>query len=298
MIVSVCSDKGAPGVTTLATALGLVWPGERAVVEADTAGSDLSFRLRQNVSEFAPPHLAPDPSITGLATAARLGLTAAGPLPFAQDTTLGVPVVPGVLSAERFRALRSLWPGLAPALARWRGTVLADLGRLHQGAPTVPVAQASTAVLLVTRADLEGLFHVRDRVAELAGMVGPGEGDRVRVGVVVTAPVKQRRPAVEQVKQVLASIGSPAPVLGCFVHDPAAAQSLWAGVVTRRLAGSELVRSARSVAESVLATWPSLAATATGSIGSDSSDGSGGPSEQQTTDSTGVAAQQGQVVGR
>jgi hypothetical protein len=68
--------------------------------------------------------------------------------------------------------------------------------------------------------------------------------------------------------------------------------------VTRRLAGSELVRSARSVAESVLATWPSLAATATGSIGSDSSDGSGGPSEQQTTDSTGVAAQQGQVVGR
>ena len=180
MIVSVCSDKGAPGVTTLATALGLVWPGERAVVEADTAGSDLSFRLRQNVSEFAPPHLAPDPSIAGLATAARLGLTAAGPLPFAQDTTLGVPVVPGVLSAERFRALRSLWPGLAPALARWRGTVLADLGRLHQGAPTVPVAQASTAVLLVTRADLEGLFHVRDRVAELAGMVGPGSARRVR----------------------------------------------------------------------------------------------------------------------
>jgi len=115
--------------------------------------------------------------IYGNLIATASSVPAAGPLPFAQDTTLGVPVVPGVLSAERFRALRSLWPGLAPALARWPGTVLADLGRLHQGAPTVPVAQASTAVLLVTRADLEGLFHVRDRVAELAGMVGPGEGD-------------------------------------------------------------------------------------------------------------------------
>ena len=49
VIVSVCSDKGSPGVTTLATVLGLVWPGRRAVVEADTAGSDLSFRLRPTV---------------------------------------------------------------------------------------------------------------------------------------------------------------------------------------------------------------------------------------------------------
>ena len=46
MIVTVCADKGSPGVTTLATVLGLVWPGPRVVVEADTAGSDLSFRLR------------------------------------------------------------------------------------------------------------------------------------------------------------------------------------------------------------------------------------------------------------
>ena len=42
VIVSVCSDKGSPGVSTLATVLGLVWPGQRVVVEADTAGGDLS----------------------------------------------------------------------------------------------------------------------------------------------------------------------------------------------------------------------------------------------------------------
>jgi hypothetical protein len=85
-------------------------------------------------------------------------------------------------------------------------------------------------------------------------------------------------------------------VLGCFVHDPGAARSLWAGVVTRRLAGSELVRSARSVAESVLATWPSLAAAAT--TGSSESDGSDSPGELQAADAVGVAGHEGQVVGR
>ena len=120
MIVSVCADKGSPGVTTLATVLGLVWPGPRAVVEADTAGSDLSFRLRPAATNggVLGGRLAPDPSIAVLATAARLGLTDAGPLPYAQDTSLGVPVVPGVLSAERFRALRSLWPQVADRTGR------------------------------------------------------------------------------------------------------------------------------------------------------------------------------------
>ena len=72
MIVSVCADKGSPGVTTLATVLGLVWPGPRAVVEADTAGSDLSFRLRPAATNggVLGGRLAPDPSIAVLATAA------------------------------------------------------------------------------------------------------------------------------------------------------------------------------------------------------------------------------------
>lgn len=261
MIVSVCSDKGAPGATTLATVLGMVWPGDRVVLEADTAGSDLSFRLRPAAADSADARLAADPSVVALATAARLGLSESGPLPFVQDTSLGVPVIPGALSAERFRALRSLWPGLAQSLAEWTGTVITDLGRLQHGNPAAPLVQASSAVLLVTRADLESLYHLRDQIVELSGMAGPGEGDRVRVGVVVSATPKERRTAVEQVEQVLASIGSPAPVLGGWAVDPAAAQALWAGVVTRRLAGSELVRSARSIAEAVLRTWPMLMVT-------------------------------------
>jgi len=71
----------------------------------------------------------------------------------------------------------------------------------------------------------------------------------------------------------LASIGSPIPVVGFLAQDPAGAQGLWAGVTTRRFAGSDLVRSTRVIAESVLASWPALipvpAAPAGGSAAAD-----------------------------
>ena len=57
---------------------------------------------------------------------------------------------------------------------------------------------------------------------------------------------------------MLASIGSPAPVVGFVARDPAGARGLWAGELTRRFAGSDLVRTARATAESVLAAWPEL----------------------------------------
>jgi len=253
----------------LAASLSLVWPGERVLVDADTAGGDLPFRLWGGGS--GRERLSSSPSVASLATAARLGLTAAGPRPFAQDTSLGVPVVPGALSAERFRPLRAMWPRVAAELAAWPGTVIADLGRLQPGNDALPVAQKSTAVLLVTRVDLEGLAHLRDRVVELAGSVGDPGRDRSPVGVVVTGPLKARRFSVEQASQVLASIGSPVPVVGFLAHDPAGAQGLWAGVMTRRFAGSDLIRSTRAIAESVLASWPSLIPAVTPAAGPDGS---------------------------
>jgi len=258
MIISVCSDKGSPGTSTLAATLALVWPGERVLLDADTAGGDLPFRLWAAGPGVPRERLASSPSTASLATAARLGLTAAGPLPFAQRTSLGVPAVPGALSAERFRPLRTMWPRVATELSAWPGTVIADLGRLQPGNDALPVAQHSAVVLLVTRVDLESLAHLRDRAAELAGSVGDPARDRSPVGVVVTGPAKARRFSVEQARQVLASIGSPVPVVGFLAQDPAGAQGLWAGVMTRRFAGSDLVRSTRVIAESVLASWPAL----------------------------------------
>ena len=106
------------------------------------------------------------------------------------------------------------------------------------------MAQASTAVLLLTRGEPGGAVP----------RAGPGRGAvrrawatpagrRPSLGVVVTGALRDRRSSVEQVRQVLASIGSPAPVIGFVAHDPAGAQGLWAGELTRRFAGSDLVRA-------------------------------------------------------
>jgi len=255
MIVAVCSDKGSPGVTTLSTVLGAVWPGDRAVVDADTAGGDTPFRLWTQDRE---QRLAPSPSIAQLAAAARLGLSPTGPLPFAQRCSLDVPVVPGMLSADRALPLRGLWSKLAGEAAAWSGTVIADMGRLQTGNPAMPMAAAAEAVLVVTRVDLESLARLRERVTELAATVGDPGRDRTPVGVVVTGPARHRAFATQQVRQVLLSIGSPVQVVGFWAQDPSGAQALWDGRWTRRLAGSDLVRSARTVAESVLASWPSL----------------------------------------
>ena len=47
LTIAICSTKGSPGVTTLACALGAVWPAERRVVvgECDPSGGDLAARF-------------------------------------------------------------------------------------------------------------------------------------------------------------------------------------------------------------------------------------------------------------
>ncbi len=258
MIVAVCSDRGSPGATTLAVALGLVWPGEHLVVEADPAGGVLTFRMRHARSGQM---LEPEPGVTSLGAAARLGLPASAVPSYGQPTTLGVSVIPGPLSAERSTALRGLWPQIAAELHDWPGTAITDLGRLQPGHPGLPVAKAATSVLLVGRADVEGLFGLRERAAAMVQVLGDPDRDRPSVAVVVTGPANTRKEALAAAGQMLTTVGSPVSVAGFFAVDPAGAKALWAGEVTRKLAGSELIRSARSIAERVIAWWPQLAAT-------------------------------------
>jgi hypothetical protein len=257
VIVATCADKGSPGVTTVATVLGLVWPNERVVAEMDPSGCDLALRLR----------LGPEPSVLALAADARAGLPD-GPMAYAQPTALGVPVVAGAETAEQFLPMARLWPQVAAESARWPGTVLADLGRMQPGNPALPVAQAATVVLVVARATVEGLHHLRHRVTELAAAVGTADGIRSRLAVVMVCPARRGDATVGQVRTVLDAAGSPVPVAGYVAEDPAAAAALWGGPVTKTLARSELVRSAGTLAETLLAWWPELARSRPRSWGS------------------------------
>ncbi len=117
MIVSVCADKAsspsAAGVSTLALALGMAWPADRLVLEADPSGGDALFYL---------PHadgglLHPEPTLLSLTADARAHLDPRSLPDYAQPTSLGVPVILGPPTPEAFAPTGPLWPRLDEAAA-------------------------------------------------------------------------------------------------------------------------------------------------------------------------------------
>jgi hypothetical protein len=257
VIVAVCADKGSPGVTTLATALGIAWPGERMLLEADSSGGDLAFRAKQPSTGQL---LAADPGLLTLAADARTGLPAADLDRYCQPTAWGLPVVPGPAGAQAYQPMRALWPAVAEVAAAWPGTVIADLGRFQPGNPATALARAATAVLVVTRVSVEDLYHLRERVNELAHTLGDPRLQRHPVAVVVAAPRKEAAAAVRQVTHMLQAGGSPIPVAGYVATDPAAAAALRAGELPKRAVRSDLLASAAELVATLGSWWPELTA--------------------------------------
>jgi hypothetical protein len=258
VILTICSDKGSPGVTTAATALSVMWPSERVLLEADPSGGDLSLRLRTPQGENLPL----DRSVTSVAADAREGLPPGALARYAQQTSLGFPVLLGPMSAEGFEAMSRLWPQVAAAAHAWPGTVIADLGRLQLRHASSPVAAASTTVLLLTRASTsEDLFHVRQRAHELAARLGQGPHGRSPLVVAVVAPSRGAHGQVGQVQQALAAqpTTSTIPVAGFVAYEEKAVVALRDGVVTKRLLGSDLLKSAKELAETLTGWFPELA---------------------------------------
>jgi hypothetical protein len=260
MILAVCADKGSPGVTTLATALGLVWPIDRVVLEADPSGGDLAFRLRSPRGEF----LDSNRSVLEVAADAREGLPPGALARYAEPTSLGVPVLKGRLSPEAFAPMARLWPRVAAEAHNWPGTVVADLGRLQPGNAAGPLAGQATAVLLVTRLGVEALYRLRDRAGELAPRLGQGHHGRSPLAVVVVCPPRSHASAMRQVQQVLAVEGptSTIPVVGFVADDPRGVEALWSPEPSKRLLGSEFMRSVHTLSETLLTWWPQFHAGA------------------------------------
>lgn len=159
MLIAVCSLKGSPGVTTLATALGARWPGQEnpIVVEADPAGGDLMARFRMPEA----------PGLVSLAAAAR-GRGGSAPNLLAQHTQLlpgGLRVVLGPVGAEQARAALSvLAPGASSPMRRAADqaetTVVVDCGRVDPDSPAFPIIRGADAMLLVARPHDDELAHV------------------------------------------------------------------------------------------------------------------------------------------
>ena len=252
MIVAVGSDKGSPGATTLATVLGMVWPGERVVGELDPRGADLPFRLMH----VSGQHMPATPSLATLAVDARPGAVQPQLQNYAQPTVLGVPVIRGEVSTRAGARVAPHLPSIAQLAASWNGTVIADVGSLQPSNPALVVAKAAAVVLLVMRASTEGLGHLRSRIEELSEYVGDPRRARTSVGVVLVADSRDAGAAVTRTRALLDNIGSPAPVVGVFRHNPAAAAALWSGPLSKKIVRGPLARSGEELIRQMWQLWP------------------------------------------
>ncbi|CAM3063860.1 hypothetical protein ACSL103130_11205 [Actinomyces slackii] len=238
MLVSLASAKGAPGVTTSAHLLAALWPRPVIMAELDPAGSDLLYRSR--TAQGLP--LDADRGVVSLAAAVRREPKA----PVAEHLTTidgGLEVLLGLSRPDQAAAIGAGWAALAACL-RSHGDVVADVGRIAPGAPSLGVALASDLTILVTRPGVENYGHLRERLSWIINDTAH-RSEQVRLGVILIAPWKSRHEGAD-LSRLLQASGFNVPVLGVLAHDPAAADAL-AGRRPRPLGRTMLVRSGRTL---------------------------------------------------
>jgi cellulose biosynthesis protein BcsQ len=248
-LVAIASAKGAPGVTTLTVALAALTSGAVAA-DLDPDGGDLALRYR---AEDGVP-LDPDTGLLSLAASLRRDQTgvvdATEPVEeHLQIAAGGLAVLVGVAAPDQALGLGPLWSPLARALSETGRLVFADCGRVGPSAPTMPVLLQADAVILLARAELEELAHLRERLRYLSAVL-PARPGPTHLGVVLVAAERDRS-AAPRTEQLLRSSGLQVPVLGTVADDRRGAGSLRG--LGGRAGRSTLVRSVRSLLTPVAA---------------------------------------------
>ncbi len=243
-LIVLAADKGSPGVTTAAVALGAVWPTRVLVAECDPAGADLPYRLPAGDGSL----LNPNRGLLSLAAAARRGLSVSQVWQHTQIVAGGLEVLVGLITAEQRGGIPELWPALGESLSSLTDAdVLADCGRLGPDSPAIALLRHACLVLLVVRADMAGIAHTRDRVAALSAQLNASGADGPPLGVVLVSEPATRRRAQRQLTRLLRTAQPRAEVRGWLAFDLAGARML-AGQGRGRLDRSWLIRSARELA--------------------------------------------------
>jgi hypothetical protein len=250
-LIALAADKGAPGVTTAAVALGAVWPRPVLVAECDQAGGDLVYRLPGESGMLNPAR-----GLLSLAATARRGLRPEQIGEHCQRLVGGLDVLVGLTNGEQAHGLTWLWGPLGRAFSSLGSVdVIVDCGRLNTGTALLDLLREADMVVLLTRPTLEQVAHLRERVTALGAELRGSPP----IGIIVVADPRDYRGSVAEVDRIVAGAqrghqppgGGPPPppatVLGGFALDPKGAEMLrgqWGG----RLDKSLLIRSAREVA--------------------------------------------------
>ena len=249
-LVVIASAKGAPGATTLTVALAALTPGAIAA-DLDPDGGDLALRYRRE--DGAPL----DPQLGLLSLAASLRRDHTGPTGQAapltehlQVSSGGLEVLLGVTGPDQAVGLGPLWSPLGRALADTDRAVFADCGRIGPASPAMPVLMQADAVILVARAELEELSHLRERLRFLIATLPGRYSGPARVGVILVARERDRA-AGPRTEQLLRSSGLAVPVLGTMADDPRGAARV-RGLHGGRAGRTTLVRSVRTLLPDVI----------------------------------------------
>lgn len=241
-IIVLASASGAPGVTTTALGLALVWPRPVVLLDADPVGGSAIL------AGFCQGTVAHNDAMVSLALAHRDGRLV-WTLPSVLMTIPGtkVSLLPGPRSHAQASSLSDLWPALAVELAglqRNGQDVLVDAGRLGMAySPSALVAAADQA-LLVLRSDLPAMAAARQWAADWVAAARDGSGALTVSGLVVGEGRPYSAAAVARTLQL--------PSAEAVAWDPDTAAALSAGrQASRKLSGTRLLKSLSGVAASI-----------------------------------------------
>jgi hypothetical protein len=245
-VIALTSSRGAPGVTTTALALALVWPRPTVLVEADASGSSSvgagylrgSLDPRRGLINFAVDHragvLSPD-SVREQA------------VPLTDDDTRLL--VPGLATADQAGSMTfDLWErvaGVLRALERAGTDVIVDAGRLGAIGGPDPLLRHAHVALLVMRTSLDAVVSARARAGVLRALLADSAAGPDGLGLLLVGEGRPYRSA-----EVAKAVGL--PVVATVSHDDPNAQVLSHGAPRgRRFDVCPLVRSARSAADEI-----------------------------------------------
>lgn len=249
MLTVVCADKGAPGTTSTALALAAGWGAPAILVEADHSGGDLGIRIRRPDGSALPEK----PTVATLAAAARPEPQApALARTYAHKVHDNLSVLPGYLVAEQGGGLAQLWDPLAISLESSDTDILVDVGRIHSGAPTLRLAEAADVVVLVGRANLASIIHMRERLNHLVSSLARGRRRPPTVIPLLVTAHRQAEKDLSDLAEILQVAGLTTAAPAYVAWDPAALARLEDGEDPNgRLSRSILLRSARDAAEQI-----------------------------------------------
>ncbi|MGW8439151.1 hypothetical protein ACWGKS_28745 [Nocardiopsis sp. NPDC055879] len=225
-VVAVCSLSGAPGVTSLATAMAAAWPSGvltvPVLVEADASGGDVAAWHGMNVGSgpkglvsLAAASRSPVPADTSMTVTLNESSGESGPHPLlrhAMELPGGLRVVaapPDPLEAGHAVDALARNPRL---LKSGRATVV-DVGRAVPGSAGATLLRHADTVVVLSQA---GQVEQAERLRVCAPALASLRQDGVRVGLAITGACPHTGGEVSQVAGGL-------PVWARIPHDPTGA---------------------------------------------------------------------------